>query len=143
VNAKFKIVNSEDNFSAAQSIMHVILLEQPCNWCTRPIMTVQYILKKMKKQASHKSPFTNNETAISPYCKKDIPGMTRFARETQEQHGRKNRIFDHHFLFHIHSPPKTSFIFFLQRKGQKEGYYYAISSKDKTKDILIVRGGRN
>jgi hypothetical protein len=83
----------------------------------------------VKKRASHKSQFTNNEKARSPDCKKDIPGMTHFARETQEQHGRKNRIVHHHFLFHIHIPHKTSFIFFFQRKVQKEGNYYAISPR--------------
>ena len=48
VSSKFKVMYGEDNPSFAKSIMHVMVLKQPCNWGTRPIMAMDDILPRVK-----------------------------------------------------------------------------------------------
>lgn len=49
---KFKVMNCEYNPCFTQTIMHILILKQPCNGCTRPVMTMNHILQKNEKQYS-------------------------------------------------------------------------------------------
>jgi len=42
---KFKIMNGEDYPGFTKTIMHIMVLKQPCNWSTRPIMAMDNILE--------------------------------------------------------------------------------------------------